>query len=68
MRLSLPSIECRNDSSGSPAAEEVDSLTSVELDGFVFHLALAASIIQLLLTTSDDIPSGRKLEMWLDVV
>ena len=55
MRFSLPSIDCP-DNSSQPA--EGDGLSSVELDGFVFHLALAANIVQLLLTTSDDIPSG----------
>lgn len=55
MRFSLPSIDCPYYSS-QPA--EGDGLSSVELDGFVFHLALAANIVQLLLTTSEDILSG----------
>ncbi len=54
MRFSLPSVECRSE----PSVEE-DNLSSVELDGFVFHLALAASIVQILLTTSEDISSGN---------
>jgi hypothetical protein len=55
MRFSLPSIHCQID--GVPSTEE-EGLSSVELDGFVFHLALAASVVQILLTTPEDIPSG----------
>lgn len=55
MRFSLPSIDCPNDSS-QPIEEE--SFSCVELDGFVFHLGLAASIVQILLTTSDDVVFG----------
>lgn len=58
MRLSLPSIGTSCDTSQSG---DENSFSSVELDGFVFHLSLAARIVQILLTTSGDIPSGRNL-------
>lgn len=51
MRFSLPSIV--------DSCQPADGLSSIELDGFVFHLAVAANIIQLLLSTSRDIPSGK---------
>ncbi|XP_028395905.1 E3 ubiquitin-protein ligase UBR2-like [Dendronephthya gigantea] len=56
MRFSLPSIDTASDTSQSV---DGSSFSSAELDGFVFHLALAARIVQILLTTSEDIPSDE---------
>lgn len=57
MRFTLPSLDLLNHTEMT-SSRNGDGLSSMEMDGFVFHFALTACITQILLTTSGEIPSG----------
>ncbi|XP_046847314.1 E3 ubiquitin-protein ligase UBR2-like [Xenia sp. Carnegie-2017] len=58
MRFTLPSLDLLNYTEMT-SSRNGDGLSSMEMDGFVFHFALTACITQILLTTSGEIPSDE---------